>query len=133
MFVVPEEAANKLVVAGGRARVSRYLNRENGCGLSVSTSRVSAGLDVVLWYKHHVEANYILEGEVIVEDLTTGENWELGPGSLYVVGPNDRHKVRTRTDLYALSVFNPALVGDEDHDADGGYPRSGNIPPAWRP
>ena len=132
MFVMREEDARKVVLGGGRTRASRYLNRDDGCGLTVSTPRGSAGNEAILWYKNHVEANYILEGEVTVEDLTSGETWELGPGSLYVVGPRDRHRLKAKTDLYLMSIFNPPLKGDETHDADGSYPPSGDIPSAWR-
>ena len=112
--------------------MSRYLNRDDSCGLTISIPRGSAGTDAILWYKHHVEANYILEGEVTLEDLTTGEKRELRPGSLYVVGPRDRHRVRAKTDIYIMSIFNPPLEGDETHDADGSYPPGGDVPPAWR-
>lgn len=132
MFVMREEEARKVILGGGRTRASRYLNRDDGCGLTISTPRGSAGNEAILWYKNHVEANYILEGEATVEDLTTGEKWELGPGSLYVVGPRDRHRLRAKTDIYLMSIFNPPLKGDETHDADGSYPPSGDIPLAWR-
>ena len=132
MFVVREDDARKIVLRGGRTKASRYLTREQGCGFTLSLPRGSAGNDSILWYKNHVEANYILEGEATVEDLTTGEKWELAPGSLYVVGPSDPHRLRARTDTYLMSVFNPPLRGDETHDADGAYPPTGDIPPAWR-
>lgn len=132
MFVMREEDARKVVLGGGETRASRYLNRDDGCGFTVSTPRGSAGNESILWYKNHVEANYILEGEATVEDLATGETWALEPGSLYVVGPHDRHRVMANTDTYLMSIFNPPLIGDETHDSDGSYPPSGDIPPAWR-
>ena len=132
MFVMQEDGAKKLVIAGGKASATRYVNRAEGCGLSFSIPRAPAGSEVVLWYKNHVEANYVFEGEGTVEDLGTGESWEVGPGTLFVVGPKDRHRVTIKKDLYAMSVFNPALVGNENHDADGAYAPSGDIPPAWR-
>jgi L-ectoine synthase len=46
-----------------------------------------------------------------------------------MVGPEDRHVVRAETDLRLISVFNPPLRGDENHDADGSYPPTGPIPP----
>ena len=64
-----------------------------------------------------------------MEDLTTGERWELAPGTLYNVGPKDRHRVTALTDLHILSVFCPALRGDEQHDADGALEPSGPVPP----
>lgn len=133
MFVMRQEEARKVALGGGRAQAHRYLTLDDGCGFTVSLPRGSAGGDTILWYKNHVEANYILEGEASVEDLTTGEKWDLEPGSLYVVGPSDRHRLSSKTGLYLMSVFNPPLKGGETHDADGSYPPSGDIPPAWRP
>ncbi len=132
MFVMGEEDARKVALGGGRTQASRYLVRDDGCGITISTPRGKAGNEAILWYKNHVEANYILEGETTLEDLTTGEKWELAPGSMYVVGPRDRHRVKAKTDTYLMSIFNPPLKGDETHDADGSYPPSGEIPPAWR-
>lgn len=61
-------------------------------------------------------------------DLTTGERWPLEAGVLYVVGPNDRHRVQVTEDMHLVSVFCPPLQGDEHHDEDGGYPASGPVP-----
>ncbi len=130
MFVLGEEDARQVVLRGGRVRTSRYLSPDDGCGLTISLPRGTA--DSTLWYKHHVEANYVLTGEASVEDLATGENWELGPGSLYVVGPRDRHRLKAESEVYFMSIFSPPLKGDETHDADGSYPPTGDVPPAWR-
>src|SRR6185437_12463218 len=56
----------------------------------------------------------------------------LGPGTLYVVGPNDRHRFRVTEDEHHISVFCPPLRGDERHDADGAYPASGPGPKTTR-
>ena len=37
--------------------------------------------------------------------------------------------MRAATDLRLISVFNPPIMGDENHDADGSYPPTGPIPP----
>ena len=84
-----------------------------------------------MWYRNHVEANYIIEGEGSMEDLNTGEKWDLAAGSLYVVGPRDRHRMSAHSEVYLMAVFNPPLVGDETHDEQGGYPPTGPIPETW--
>ena len=48
---------------------------------------------------------------------------------MYIVGPKDRHSMKAITDLALISIFNPALKGDETHDADGTLPASGALPP----
>ena len=132
MFVMSEDDTHKLMISHGRTPVSRYLLLKDECGFTVSTPRSTAGGESNLWYKNHVEANYVLDGEMTLEEVATGQTWDLSPGAIYVVGPNDRHKSRRKTNTYVLSVFNPPIHGHETHDADGSYPPSGDIPPAWR-
>ena len=119
----------EMVVANGGARSVRALTAADGMGFSVSDVRFSAGAVVDLWYKHHWEANYILSGTGRVDDRGTGESWPLEPGSLYNVGPKDRHRVTSETDLHLVSVFCPPLRGDEQHDADGALEPGGPVPP----
>ena len=109
-------------VAHGTVGVVRYLLRDDRAGFSVSDVTVPAGTDNVLQYRHHIEANLVLEGEGTLEDLATGRTHRLAPGTIYVVFPEDRHRVRADKPLRVISIFNPPLVGTETHDADGGYP-----------
>ena len=132
MFVMSEDDAHKLMISHGRTPASRYLLLKDECGFTVSTPRGRAGNESNLWYKNHVEANYVIDGEMTLEEVATGQKWELSPGAIYIVGPNDRHISRAKTNTYILSVFNPPIYGHETHDADGSYPPSGDIPPAWR-
>ena len=118
-----------MLVAGGTSRTARVLLKEDNIGFSVSDVNLAAGQKNVLWYKHHWEANYILEGTGEVTDLTTEESWPMEPGMLYIVGPKDRHSMHAHTDLHLISIFNPPIVGDEDHDEEGTIPPSGPLPP----
>jgi L-ectoine synthase len=116
-------------VAGGSARSVRALLHEDGVGVTLCDVNFTAGNETVLWYKNHWEANLILDGTGEVSDLTTGERWALAPGTVYMVGPEDRHRVAASSDLHLLSVFNPPLEGDEQHDAEGTLAASGPVPP----
>jgi L-ectoine synthase len=116
-------------VAGGSARSVRALLHEDGVGVTLCDVNFTAGNETVLWYKNHWEANLILDGTGEVSDLTTGERWALAPGTVYMVGPEDRHRVAAASDLHLLSVFNPPLEGDEQHDAEGTLAASGPVPP----
>ena len=123
------EASGKLtLLLGGTFRSARLITAEDGMGFSYHDNQAPAGLESALWYKHHWEANYVASGRGEVTDLTTGQVWPLEPGALYVVGPNDRHRVRVLENMHAISVFCPALRGDERHDEDGSYSPSGPIP-----
>jgi L-ectoine synthase len=122
-------AGREKVVANGSARTLRFLTQEDGLGFTISDVHLAAGQKNVLWYKHHWEANYVLSGKGEVTDLTTGAVVSLEPGVMYIVGPKDRHGMTAITDLHLISVFNPPLRGDEQHDAEGTLPPSGPLPP----
>jgi L-ectoine synthase len=119
----------ELTVAHGKVRTIRMITAADEMGFSLSDVRLDAGAAADLWYKHHLEANYIAAGSGRVEDLNTAEAWDLGPDTLYCVGPEDRHRLSAETDLHILSVFCPPLRGDEQHDADGSYGPGGPVPP----
>jgi L-ectoine synthase len=55
-----------------------------------------------IWYKNHLEACYVLEGEGTIEDLSTGTVHELGPGMLYALNNHDRHRLRARTRMHLV-------------------------------
>jgi L-ectoine synthase len=125
-------SGHEIVIAGGSARTARFLTAADGVGFAFSDVSQAAGEEARLWYKHHWEANYIVEGTGELEEVATGQTWRLEPGTIYVVGPEDRHIVRAATDLRLISVFNPPIMGDENHDEDGSYPPTGPIPPGPR-
>ena len=118
-------AGKEMVVANGAARTVRMLTQADDIGFGLSDVHLDPGAEAVLWYKHHWEANHILAGSGEVTDLSTGDSWKLEPGVAYNVGPRDRHKLRAITSLHLLSVFSPALRGDEQHDAEGSLAPSG--------
>ena len=99
----------------------RVLLAEDGVGFTLTETSVRAGSEQVLWYKYHVEANYVIEGEGEVENLATGEVFALAPGTIYVLDQHERHRLKADTDMRLVCVFTPALTGRESHDADGAY------------
>lgn len=123
------KAGMEVSVNGGRAISQRYLTAADQLGFSFHSVKVKEGVETDLWYKNHWEANLVLEGNLEVTDKTTGEAHFLGPGGLYLVGPDDPHHLRALTDVHAISVFDPPLTGKEDHDAEGAYPPTGPLPP----
>ena len=58
---------------------ARYLTAADGMGFSLHVNRGAPVPAVQLWYKHHWEANYLIAGALRVQDLTTNEEWVLGP------------------------------------------------------
>ena len=110
------------VLGDGRAVTRRFLLAEDGVGITFSDIRIKPGEGRQLWYKNHTETNYVIEGEGVLEDLGTGKRYDLKPGTLYVVGKNDRHRIISKTPMRMVCVFTPPLVGGETHDKDGAYP-----------
>ena len=86
-------AAGMVRTPGTGTRSVRYLTAADRMGFSYNDNQIAAGAEMTLWYKHHWEANFILSGRGEVTDLTSGQSWPLEPGVLYVVGPNDRHRL----------------------------------------
>ena len=74
-------------VANGTAVSARYLTVDDHLGFSLNSVHLKAGSEADLWYKHHWEANLVLDGALDVTDYATGDVHRLGPGGLYLVGP----------------------------------------------
>jgi len=107
-------------VRGDGWRAQRLIVRDDGLGFSLSETTVDAGTELQLWYKHHLEACFCVEGEAVITDRETGTRHRIGPGWAYSP-EHGRHTVRVISPLRLVCVFNPALTGRETHDADGSY------------
>ena len=101
----------------------RLLLREDGMGFSMHETTIFAGTETHIWYKHHLEAVYCVEGSGEVELIPSGEKFRIEPGTMYALNKNDRHWLRADpgADMRVVCTFNPALVGNEVHDAEGVY------------
>ncbi len=108
-------------------RSARFLTAADRMGFSYNENTVRAGTNLVIWLKHHWEANYIISGKGEVTDLASEQRWPIETGVLYVVGPNDRHRLHLTEDECHLSIFCPPLTGEERFDDDGSYEASGPI------
>ena len=100
----------------------RFLVKKDGMGFSLTETILHEGQEINVWYKHHVEACYILEGEGELEVLQPEpKTYKLLPGTLYAPNAHDKHVLRIKKRMKLVCVFNPALTGLEVHDADGAY------------
>jgi L-ectoine synthase len=117
---VQEVAGTDLDVRGEGWRATRLFVRDDGLGFSLSETTVDGGAEMNLWYKHHDEACFVIEGTAELTERDTGEVHRIGPGSAYAP-QQDRHTIRVLSPLRLVCVFNPALTGRETHDADGSY------------
>jgi L-ectoine synthase len=99
----------------------RLLHKEDRMGVTLTDAILEPGLDQTWWYRNHLEAVYCLEGEGTLEDLATGQVYEIKPGTLYALDKHDRHRLIVKSRMRVICTFVPPLVGGEMHDADGSY------------
>ena len=117
---VQEVAGMDLDVRGDAWRATRLFVRADGLGFSLSETTVDGGAEMNVWYKHHQEACFVIEGSAELTERDTGAVHRIGPGSAYAP-QHDRHTIRVLEPLRLVCVFSPALTGHETHDADGSY------------
>lgn len=123
-----EVAGTTRDVATPTWRSRRLLLADDGLRFSMHDTIIFAGTSTDMWYKHHVEAVYCIEGEGTLVNRETGESWPLEPGLLYVLDGHEQHRVEAETDLRMICVFDPPVTGTEVHDEDGTYPAAAAAP-----
>lgn len=118
MFIRSREDVETVEWGGGTSE--RLLTAKDGMGFAVAHTVVRAGTESKLEYKNHLEACYCIAGSGEVED-TEGNIYPITPGTIYVLDEHDPHYLRggKDEDLVLVSVFNPAITGDEVHQLDG--------------
>ncbi len=109
-------------VQGETWRSRRLLLARDGLGYSLHDTVIGAGTTTEMWYRHHVESVYCIEGTGVLTDRESGTEHPLRPGTLYVLDQHDRHVVHAETELRMVCVFTPPCTGRETHDQDGTYP-----------
>lgn len=102
----------------------RLLLRDDGMGFSLHDTLIRAGTRTAMWYRHHLEAVYCIEGTGTIE-TESGKRFTIAPGTVYALDQHDKHVLIAETQLRLVCVFNPPLIGNETHDADGAYPAVG--------
>lgn len=100
----------------------RLLLAEDGTGFSLHDTVLYAGTTTEIWYKHHLEAVYCIEGHATVHDLDNDDVYDIRPGTLYTLDGHERHTLTVHEDVRMICVFTPALTGNEVHDEEGTYP-----------
>ena len=91
-------------------------------GFSLHDTLIHAGTTTRMHYQHHLEAVYCIQGRGHLRDVDSGEEFEIRPGTVYALNGNERHELTAEIQMRMVCVFNPALVGREEHDGNGTYP-----------
>lgn len=99
----------------------RLLLQKDGMGFSMHDTIIKAGTETLIWYRHHLEAVYCIEGEGEIE-VAGDQTYAIRPGTLYALNDHEKHLLRAKSQMRMVCVFNPPLRGDEVHDRDGVYP-----------
>jgi L-ectoine synthase len=115
--LIIRDKENVKVVDWGNGLSYRFLVESDGMGFTIAHTVVRAGSGSRLKYDRHLEACYCIggKGEVITRD---GAVHLLEPGVLYALDKNDAHTLMAAPseDLHLISVFSPALTGEEKHN-----------------
>jgi L-ectoine synthase len=102
---------------------SRRLSlKDDNMGFSINDTLIHAGTETYIWYKHHLEAVYCVEGKGEIEDLETGITHPIEDGTLYLLNKHERHWLRATETMRMVCVFSPPLTGREVHTKEGFYP-----------
>jgi L-ectoine synthase len=99
----------------------RLLLAGDGMGFSLHVTRLYAGRETRMWYRHHLEAVYCVEGSGEVRTLADDRIYPISAGTLYALDRHDEHVLRAIDDMICVCVFNPPLNGREVHDENGVY------------
>lgn len=100
----------------------RLLLHGDGMGFSLHDTTIRAGTSTEMHYQNHLEAVYCVGGRGNIRVVETGQVHEICDGTVYALDAHDRHVLTAETELRMVCVFNPALVGPENHDENGVYP-----------
>ncbi len=107
----------------GNGTSHRMLTEKDGMGFTVAHTVVNAGSESRLQYRRHLEACYCISGRGNVISADGSEHHIIEPGYIYVLDKHDPHILQADADqdLHLISVFNPPLTGEEQHQlsADG--------------
>lgn len=92
-------------------------------GICCGPYRCAAGSSSKLQYRNHLEACYCIggSGSVVEPD---GTEHKITEGTIYVLDEHDAHTLKggDNEDLILVSIFNPAITGNEKHElTEDGY------------
>ena len=100
---------------------NRILVESDNMGYTLTKTVVHPGIKQFWHYKDHLESCYCIQGEGILTNAKTTEEFRIKPDMTYVLDNNDPHYFEALETVVLICVFNPPLVGNELHNDDGSY------------
>ena len=105
----------------GSFRSLRIALECDNLGYSVHKTIVNKGGPYHWHYKNHIESCYCISGRCRIKNLETNEEFDVFPDTIYILDKHDNHEVTALEKTVLISVFNPAITGQETHEKDGSY------------
>ncbi|MCB1650035.1 MAG: ectoine synthase [Pseudomonadales bacterium] len=100
----------------------RMLLAADNMGFSFHITTIFAGTQTPMHYQNHLESVYCISGRGRLLNRDNGNEYQILPGTLYVLDKHDRHTLFAEEELSLACVFNPPVTGAEVHNKDGSYP-----------
>ena len=94
----------------------RFLLAEDGLPFSLHETTVAPGTELHLCYENHSESVYCIAGKAVLEDVASGRDLPIVPGTFYVARIGDEHVLRIEEETKFICVFEPPLQGQEEAD-----------------
>ncbi|WP_111977090.1 ectoine synthase [Algibacillus agarilyticus] len=115
------ETSRKITSPDGNWQSTRLLLKEDQMGFSFHITTIFKGADFQMHYQNHLESVYCMSGEGEVETLADGVKHPIKPGTIYILDKHDKHVLRAFSEMTMACVFNPPVIGNETHNAEGAY------------
>jgi L-ectoine synthase len=118
MFVkhVKEIIGTERDASGEGWKSRRLILAQDGLKYSVHETTIDETVSLRFCYAGHCETVYCIDGVGSIQNLKTGEKWDIKPGTIYSVGIGDDHLVESQTVMKLLCIFDPPLKGQEEAD-----------------
>jgi L-ectoine synthase len=100
----------------------RMLLANDKMGFSFHITTIYAGTETPMHYQQHLESVYCMSGKGKLVNRDDGKEFEIIPGTLYILDKHDRHTLFVEEELSLACVFNPPITGKEVHNSEGSYP-----------
>jgi len=116
---VPEERVVECPKGGFISE--RFLLESDGMGYTMTRTTIPVNGKQFWHYKNHLESCYCVSGKGVITDTNSGREYEVIPGTIYVLDQHDPHYFEALEETVLICVFNPPLKGRETHRRDGSY------------
>lgn len=100
---------------------NRILLKSDGMGFGMTKTVIPPNGKQFWHYKNHLESCYCVSGRGELTNSITGDTFEIGPDTTYVLDENDPHYFEAFEEVVLICAFNPPLTGSEVHQEDGSY------------